>query len=163
VPIGLWHRAARAGLPVEIDACDASPRALEHARRRAVQASAQVGFFVLDALQAPLPAGYDIIVSSLFLHHLTEAQALDLLRKMAAASGRLAIVNDLLRDWRGLWLAYVGSRALSRSDVVHVDAVRSVRAAFSRDEVRELAERAGWRNVTLDLRFPRRYVLTHRA
>lgn len=162
VPIGLWRRAARAGLQLKIDACDASPRALEHAQQRADQAGAKVRFFQFDALRSELPGGYDVVVSSLFLHHLTDDQALEFLKNMAMATRRLAVVNDLLRDWRGLLLAYLGSRVLSRSDVVHVDAVRSVRAAFSCDEIRNLAERAGWRNATLRRRWPRRFLLTCR-
>ena len=46
-----------------------------------------------------LPGGYDIVTSSLFLHHLNEAQAAELLRRMAASANRLVLVNDLLRGW----------------------------------------------------------------
>ena len=33
VPIQLWHRARRAGLPLEVDGCDQSPRAIEYAKK----------------------------------------------------------------------------------------------------------------------------------
>jgi SAM-dependent methyltransferase len=160
IPVGLAERARRAGLQLQIDACDASPRALEHARQRAAQARVDVRFFQLDALRQDLPAEYDVLISSLFLHHLPDDAAVQLLRKMSQTSRHLVVVNDLLRDGRGLALAYLGSRVLTRSDVVHVDAVRSVRAAFSYEEVRGLAEQAGLRGATLQQRWPRRFLLT---
>ena len=42
VPLRLWHRAKRAGLNVEIEGCDRSSVAVEHARRRA-RGSASTG------------------------------------------------------------------------------------------------------------------------
>ncbi len=108
-----------------------------------------------------MPAGYDVVASSLFLHHLSDDQARQLLRNMAQASEHLVLVNDLLRDWRGLALAYFGSRLLTRSDVVHIDAVRSVRAAFSLKELLRLAEQAGCAGARVEHRWPRRFLLAY--
>ena len=169
VPIGLCVRAAQAGRMLQIDAADVSPTALEFARQRAaragvpaVAAGAGVGvrFLTLDALHDALPDGYDVITSSLFLHHLAGEDAATLLAKMAAARPRLIVVNDLLRDWLGYALAFLGPRVLTRCRVVHVDAVRSVRAAFTMQEVRNLAGQAGLRNFVLQHRWPRRFLLT---
>jgi 2-polyprenyl-3-methyl-5-hydroxy-6-metoxy-1,4-benzoquinol methylase len=162
VPIGLARRAAAAGRALHVDACDASPRALDYARERATQAHADVRFFTLDVLREPLPSGYDVLTSSLFLHHLADADATALLAKMAAAGPRLVVVNDLQRDWRGLLLAWLGPHVLTRCPVVHADAIRSVRAAFTREEIRSLAARAGLRAATVQRRWPRRFLLTWR-
>jgi hypothetical protein len=99
---------------------------------------------------------------SLFLHHLADDEAKDLLTRMAAAARHLLLVNDLERSTRGLLLAYLGTRLLSRSPVVHVDGLRSVRAAFTRTEVRALAERAGLNGAEVSPRWPCRYLLTWR-
>jgi 2-polyprenyl-3-methyl-5-hydroxy-6-metoxy-1,4-benzoquinol methylase len=159
VPIRLWRRARRAGLDLEVEGCDVSPVALEHARSCADRAGAVVGFFPLDAVRDPIPPGYDAVVSSLFLHHLDEDQAADLLRQMAAATRHLVLVNDLERCWAGLALAHLGTRLLSTSAVVHTDGPRSVRRAFTRDEARALAEQAGLRGATVSRRWPFRYLL----
>jgi hypothetical protein len=53
-----------------------------------------VRFFVLDALGDALPTGYDVVSCSLFLHHLDGSDAVDLLRRMGAAAGRLVLVDD---------------------------------------------------------------------
>jgi hypothetical protein len=160
VPIRLWHRARRAGLPITIDGCDVSPVAVEHATRQAERDGAAVSFFVADALAGDLPSGYDAVVCSLFLHHLTEEHAVGLLRRMSAAAGRLVLVNDLLRSRFGLLLARVVTRLLSRSEVVHVDGPRSVEGAFTIAEAHEMAERAGLGGVTVVRRWPCRFLLS---
>jgi SAM-dependent methyltransferase len=161
VPLRLERLARRSGVPLEIEGCDVSPAAVEHARRRAAEAGLSARFFLQDVLTGPLPDGYDALVSSLFLHHLAEEQATDLLRRMAAA-GRLVLINDLLRSRAGWLLAYLGTRLLSRSDVVHVDGVRSVEGAFRLSEARDLAERAGLHGALVERRWPCRFLLRWR-
>ena len=85
-----------------------------------------VRFFNLDVLNEPIPAGYDVVTCSLFLHHLDEADACSFLRKAADAAGRLLLVNDLVRGPVGYLLAWSGCRLLSRSPVVWHDGPVSV-------------------------------------
>ncbi len=162
VPVRMWRRARRHGLPLEVAGCDFSPVAIEHARRRASASQASVDFFTLDVLNDPLPGGYDVITCSLFLHHLEADQAVVLLRKMREAAGKLALVNDLLRSPAGWWLAYIGTRLLTRSQVVHTDGLLSVEAAFTMPEATELAQRAGWEGATIHWRWPFRFLLQWR-
>jgi SAM-dependent methyltransferase len=162
VPLRLGRLAHRAGLPLDIEGCDVSPAAVEHARGRADRSGAAVRFVVRDVLSGPLPAGHDAIVSSLFLHHLSEEEAIDLLRRMGEAAGRLVLINDLLRSRSGLLLVYLATRLLSRSDVVHVDGVRSIRAAFTMAEARALAGRAGLHGARVARRWPCRFLLEWR-
>jgi len=160
VPIRLWRRARRAGLPVIVEGCDVSAVAVEHATTEAARRGAEVRFFRADALAGELPDGYDAVVCSLFLHHLTEDQAVGLLRRMADAAGRVVLVNDLARGRAGLLLARVATRLLTLSPVVRVDGPRSVEGAFTVDEARALAERAGLRGATVERRWPCRFLLT---
>ena len=97
---------------------------------------------------------------SLFLHHLDEEPAAQLLRVMAAAARRLVLVNDLRRGWDGLLLAHFAGLCLTRSPVVRVDAVRSVRAAFTLAEARRLAATAGLAGASVSRRWPARFLLT---
>ena len=99
-------------------------------------------------------------MSSLFLHHLDERDAVRLLAAMRGAAGRLVAVEDLVRSWRGWLLAWLASRALTPSPVVRVDALRSVRAAYRPEEMIALARRAGWRRPRLRRHWPQRALLT---
>jgi 2-polyprenyl-3-methyl-5-hydroxy-6-metoxy-1,4-benzoquinol methylase len=159
VPLRLWRRARRAGLGFHIDGCDLSPVAVEHARGRAAAAGADVHFFVGDVLQGPSLPGYDAVTCSLFLHHLDEKQAVAYLRWAAATAAHAVLVSDLERHALGLALAHVAVRLLTTSDVVHVDGPRSVESAFTCQEARILAERAGLHGTAVQRRWPFRYLL----
>ncbi|HVS40044.1 MAG TPA: methyltransferase domain-containing protein [Gemmataceae bacterium] len=160
VPLRLWRRARRAGLDFRIDGCDRSPFAVEHARIRAAAAGADVGFFVADVLSGPALTDYDVVMCSLFLHHLGEEEAVDFLRWAAATAAHRVLVNDLERSSLGLALAHVAVRLLTASDVVHTDGPRSVESAFTMAEARALAERAGLHGAAVQWRWPFRYLLT---
>jgi hypothetical protein len=78
---------------------------------------------------------------------------------MAAAAARAVGVTDLERSRAGLALAWLGSRVLSRSYVVHHDAPASVRAAFTRAEIAALAREAGLEGATVRRAWPERWTL----
>ncbi len=160
VPITLARWARRAGLSLEWAGCDVSECALHCAYELARRRWARVRFFPLDVFKDPLPTEYDVLTCSLFLHHLDEGPAIDLLRRMGAAAREAILVNDLERTAIGYRLAYYGSRILSRSPVVHVDGPRSVEGAFTTDEALRLAEQAGLKGASVARRFPSRYLLT---
>ncbi len=119
-------------------------------------------FFQLDVLQQPLPDDFDVIMCSLFLHHLSKEDAGSLIRKMADAAQQLVLISDLRRTWLGLGLAWAGSRLLTRSPIVHTDAVRSVAAAFMENEVVELAANNGLDGCVISQHWPQRWLLSWR-
>lgn len=162
VPIALWKRAKRAGIDLDIHGIDFSSRSIDFADQNAHAAQAPITFECRNALSDDLPTDYDIIMCSLFLHHLTTDDAIALLRRMAAAARRLVLVNDLRRSRVGLALAYLASRALTRSPVVHRDALLSVRAAFTVQELTEMASTAGLRQFEIQRQWPARMLLTWR-
>src|SRR5262245_46025933 len=118
VPLRLWRKARHSGVRMRISGCDRSPVAVETARPGAADSGADVEFFPLDLFAEPLPIDYDAITCSLFLHHLPETQAVDLLRRLAAAARRLVLISDLARGLPGYTLAWLGARVLTRSPVV---------------------------------------------
>jgi SAM-dependent methyltransferase len=159
IPIALWHKARRAGVALCLEGCDRSQRAVTFAGQRAREQGTDVRFFQFDVLSDPLPAGYDVLMHSLFLHHLDDEQAVDVLGRMAQAAGRLVLVNDLRRSRAGLALAYLGTRLLSSSEVVHADGPMSVRAAFTLDEAHALVRKAGLKGAVIEKRWPWRFLL----
>jgi SAM-dependent methyltransferase len=160
VPIRLALRAQHSGVPLRVEGCDFNPTAVAYAQQRAREAGADVHFFTADALADPLPEGYDAVCCSLFLHHLDEEQAVNFLRRLGETAGHLVLVSDLERCWIGLLLAHLVGWVLTWSPVVRVDGPRSVEAAFTPAEARQLAERAGLHGAQIVRRWPFRYLLS---
>jgi len=119
----------------------------------------EASFFVADVLADSLPDRFDIIVSSLFLHHLDTADAETLLARLAASRRRLLLISDLLRTPLGYGLAWALARLLSRLQIVHIYGLLSVRGAFQMHEVAVMAARAAIYGVDLRRCWPERYML----
>ena len=149
------------GVSVAIDGCDISPTALKFATDQATAAKRNnVRFFQCDALIQPFPLPeYDIVMCSLFLHHLKEEDAMLLLQRMKAAATKLVLVNDLRRTTFGYWLAWLGCRILTRCHVVHVDGPMSVEGAFASDEAKAIAAEAGLADAVVTHHWPQRFLL----
>jgi SAM-dependent methyltransferase len=163
VPRDLAHRAARARIALHIDGCDISVTAIDEAsksRDAANHGARPPRYFELDVLRDPLPPDYDVVMCSLFLHHLDEEQACALLASMARAARQLVLVQDLDRSRGAMRLAYIATRLLTRSPVARVDGPLSVAAAFTRSEAAALAERAGLAGARIRACFPFRWMLS---
>lgn len=158
--VWLARKLACRGVPTEVSGCDIRSTAIDEARRLSAAAKQPAEFFLHDAVRTRLPPGYDVVTCSLFLHHLDEDDAVRLLANLAEGARSLVLLDDLRRTRLGYLLAWFGSRLLSRSPVVHVDGPLSVAAAFTPDEARELATRAGLVGATIELHWPERFLLS---
>jgi 2-polyprenyl-3-methyl-5-hydroxy-6-metoxy-1,4-benzoquinol methylase len=152
--IRLWQRANRAGLSIQIDGCDRSPTAIAYAQHCAESRNANVRFFQCDVLREALPVDYDVLINSLFLHHLDESDAVSFLRRAADVACRTLMISDLVRSRVGLILAYAATRVFTRSPVVHFDGPISVRGAFSVAQLQEMATRAGLESASVVRHWP---------
>jgi len=162
IPLGLVRRARKAGSTLDIHACDISEYALAEVQQRAQHAGATITTFPLDAVNHEVPGSFDIVMCSLFTHHLDDDDVVNLLYRMRAAARKLVLVSDLVRTAAAYRLAVGASHVVSRSRVVHVDAAKSVRAAFTMAEFVVLAERAGLRGADVSPRWPCRFLLMWR-
>lgn len=158
LPIRLARKAQQKGYDWHWIGTDISPVALNHAACKARDQAVTVEWLRLDATRDTLPV-CDWMVSSLFLHHLDETTLISLLQRMAAAARCGILIDDLERTAFNRGLVWLGAHLLSRSVVVHQDSDRSVRAAFTLDEMTELARLAGLQPVQVKSRFPARFQL----
>ncbi len=159
IPIQLWRRAHSAGLELEIDACDVSDQALQFARENCARAEAPLQLSTLDILVEPIPGKYDVVMCSQFLHHLTDEQTERVLGKMATAATQRVIVVDLVRarlNWLQVWFV---THTLSRSKIVHFDGPQSICASFTIDEMKSIASRIGFSELSIKSHWPCRFVL----
>ena len=160
VPVAMLEMAARDGVRLDITACDISPFALETARERACNAGVGLATQQLDVLEGDPPEA-DVLMCALFLHHLGDAQVRLVLEKMAHAAREAVLISDLCRGWWGTTLAGVVPRVVTRSPVVHVDALRSARAALSIGEVRSMTRGIdGGRGWRIRRAFPARMLIS---
>jgi 2-polyprenyl-3-methyl-5-hydroxy-6-metoxy-1,4-benzoquinol methylase len=158
VLIGLAQRACREDQQLVGIGCDISPTAIKHAEAAAFDDRIHLEFLQLDCLADPLPGAFDVAICSLFLHHLDDAEVVLLLGKLRESS-RAIVVDDLVRSRVGFALAWLGTRIMTRSRIVHVDGPLSVRAAFSISEIKGLADEAGLRGATISRHWPFRFLL----
>ena len=159
-PIRLARKARQENLPMRFAGCDVNPHSIEFASRRAQEAGADIDWFVGDVLADDLPVGYDVLMCSLYMHHLSNDQAAYLLGQMWQAASRTVMVCDLVRSRFGLWLATAASRILTRSEVVQTDGPISVRAAYTIHEFSNIANQAGLLEYRIRRSWPARFLLT---
>ena len=160
--IALTKKARTSGLDIQFAGCDRSMQVIEFARSQAKSENLTIDFFQKDALADLLPPEYDIILCTLFLHHLEPGDATRLLRNFRDRARQLVLVDDLIRSRLGYLLAYIGCRLLSRSRIVHYDGPVSVQGAYTVSEVVGLASAADMTDCTIQRHWPQRFLLTWR-
>lgn len=158
LPIDWAQRARADGLEMEITAIDISDVALDFGRQRAAEAGVQIHFECRDCLQSRLPSGFDIVTCNLFIHHLDRASIVRLLQAMRSAADHAVLVCDLERSRLNLAAVWIAAHAVTRSPVVHEDAMLSVRAALTRTEFRDFAAEALDQSVSVIGLPPCRYL-----
>jgi ubiquinone/menaquinone biosynthesis C-methylase UbiE len=140
-------------LDVAAGACDVSESLLRNRRDRIVVLDLNARGLKLarkswpvvgDALDLPFQDGtFDVVMASLFFHHLSNENCVRVLAQMWRIAGRRVLVNDLHRHA----VAYSSIRALtamfSKSGMVRHDGPLSVLRAFRPQELLDIARRAG--------------------
>lgn len=91
-----------------------------------------------DALRLPFRDGsFDYVITSLFLHHLTDEAAATALGEFDRVARRGLVMNDLLRRRRLYW--WTRFFTLFGNEIVRYDGPLSVLKSFTVEELRRLA------------------------
>lgn len=108
-----------------------------------------------DAFALPFrPGSFDYVISCLFLHHFTDEQVVALLRSFYAVARRGVLIADLERHVVP-YCFLPATRYLFRWERITVhDGMISVRAAFQKSELLELARTAGIPNAKANVYRP---------
>jgi len=111
-----------------------------------------------DVLDLPFdPGSFDYAITGLFLHHLSNDDAVRVLAAMDRVSRRGMIAGDLLRNRRAYsWITLL---SLWANPMVRHDARVSVAQAFTRPEAESLRDRAGLRYLRYRRHFAHRFTL----
>ena len=138
LPIAWAKRAKRSGLDLQITATDISPVAVDRQQQRARESDIHLESIQANCFEG-LPRGFDLVTCSLFMHHLDEQQTCRLIQNMCRSANHAVVICDLDRSRLNYWMVGVASRLLTRSHVVHTDALLSVKNAYTRSEFQNLA------------------------
>lgn len=136
-----WARVR--GIAVKVDAVDFQPSTLELAQRHSAEYP-EITFIQGDARAFSDPLTYDLVLCSLALHHFSDADAVRVLRRAAQLSHGKVLVSDLERSWLTTASVWVITETAFRDAMTKYDGRLSARRAFSSEEMKQLAQSAGW-------------------
>ena len=108
-----------------------------------------------DAFALPFPTrAFDFVHCSLFLHHFTDAEVIELLAAMRTTARRAVTLQDLERHPLAYQFLPLTRPLFRWSPLVLHDGMISVAAAFTAPELHSLARRAGLRAPRVRRHFP---------
>ncbi|HUE95073.1 MAG TPA: methyltransferase domain-containing protein [Longimicrobiaceae bacterium] len=143
IPLDLVAAGRRRGLGLRVTATDIHPGTLEYARQN-VAGEPSIEVIRADAMDLPFaPDEFDLVISSTTLHHFARDEAVRAMREMDRVGRYGVIATDLARSMA----AWVGARLLAatvwrRHPITRHDGPVSVRAAFTVEEMRQMAAEA---------------------
>jgi ubiquinone/menaquinone biosynthesis C-methylase UbiE len=117
-----------------------------------------------DAFELPFAdSQFDYVICSLFTHHLVDEQVVQILQEMGRVARRRIYVIDLHRHPVAYLLYTTVAKLVLHNRLIRHDGALSILRGFKADELRELGQRAGLRDVWVERHFPYRLVLSAAA
>lgn len=91
----------------------------------------------------------DISTCTLFTHHFTDSELVELLKSLQAKSRLGIVINDLHRHWFAYHSIKILTHLFSKSKMVQHDASLSVLRSFSRSDWERILDRGGIKEYTI--------------
>lgn len=142
-PVALARLLRRLRRPAVFTAIDRNERVLDIARRNSADFD-EIQFVRGDILApAYLDKSFDIVLCSLAIHHFSWTNATRVLHHMDRLSRVGFILCDLSRSHLALLGAWAYTRLTTTNVMTRTDAIASVNAAFTKEELANLGADAG--------------------
>ncbi len=138
----IWRWAARRGIPVALTGLDLNPFS-ERAARLATPAEAPIRYETGDIFALDPERRFDIVISALFAHHLTDPQLSEFIRMIDRTSRVGWFINDIHRHLLPYVAVKYGLRLARLNRMVQNDGPISVTRAFTRADWERLLTAAG--------------------
>lgn len=154
----VWAKQTGRGLrAVGLELNERSAASINEASSRFDEISSVRG----DALKLPFSdSEFDYVMCSLFTHHFVDQQVVQILQEMSRVAGRRIFVIDLHRHPIAYFLYTTAGKLFLHNRLLRHDGALSILRSFKVEELQELAQRAGLKDVLVARHFPFRLVLS---
>lgn len=102
---------------------------------------------------------FDIALATLFLHHFSSSQLIDIFRNLKHQARIGIVINDLHRHWLAYYSIKLLTKFFSRSSMVKSDGPISVLRGFRKHELIEILQKSEIENYTLKWKWAFRWQL----
>jgi 2-polyprenyl-3-methyl-5-hydroxy-6-metoxy-1,4-benzoquinol methylase len=138
---------------------DANPNIIEYARKNTASHT-EINFNAIDVLSNEFrKQRFDIVFATLFFHHFTRDQLIDLFKHLNKTTRCGIVINDLHRHSLAYYSIKFLTRIFSKSPMVINDAPLSVHRGFTRAELKEILSAAGITSYSLKWKWAFRWQL----
>jgi SAM-dependent methyltransferase len=139
--VAKWSR--RQGVPVQLTGVDANAYILQVASQKS-KAYPEISFARLNIFADDFKKiTFDVIMATLFTHHFTDAELIDMLSGLKYQVRKAILINDLHRHPLAYHSIHWLTRFFSKSYMVKNDAKLSVLRSFSRADWERILQAAG--------------------
>ncbi|MCK6618418.1 MAG: methyltransferase domain-containing protein [Cyclobacteriaceae bacterium] len=143
------QRLQSKGIKPILTGIDANPNIIEYAKKNCAGFSG-IHLATENILAAEFQQRkFDIIVATLFFHHFTSAQLIDILKQLKKQADVGIVINDLHRHPLAFYSIKLLTKLFSKSGMVKYDAPLSVLRGFTRNELVGILKGAGITRFTL--------------
>jgi 2-polyprenyl-3-methyl-5-hydroxy-6-metoxy-1,4-benzoquinol methylase len=152
--------AIRDNRNVRLTGIDANPHIVKYAIGHSGD-FANVKFEALNIFSADFQSrNFDIVLATLFLHHFSDEELINIFMALKKQVNIGIIVNDIHRHPLAYYSIKWLTSLFSKSSMVKYDAPLSVLRAFKREELKSVLKNAGIENFELKWRWAFRWQLT---
>jgi len=120
--------------PLRVMGLDNNPHCLDFLNKRLKQENLTAELILGDGLEFIKTHQVDIVINSLFTHHLNDTQIVALLAFMSNHVNLGFVINDLHRHWLPYLMVWAGSRLAGGNRLLKYDGPISVTRGFKKQE-----------------------------
>ncbi len=144
---------------VKLIGFDANPHIIEYARRHSTDFST-LSFETTNVFSNAFQnRKFDFVLATLFMHHFSALELIDLFSSLKKQTRSAIIINDIHRHPLAYYSIRVLTQLFSRSAMVRFDAPLSVLRAFKKTELNEVLKKATIHNYRMKWKWAFRWQL----
>ena len=159
LPVAVARWAQQIHLPCRVVGLDISSRHLAFAQE-SIRPFPGIRLVRADIERLPFaPSSFAFVNTSLFLHHVADADVAQFLKTLLSLARVAVIINDLQRHWVPYFFLKLTQPLFAQSRITQFDGFASLRQGFTAGEMKSLAQDAGLANISVTRRFPYRLAM----